>query len=80
LSDWPDGKHLNLESYAQQEFILSPHWLFLLKTTAKLGLKLPMRSHCYGMVGFIKQLIDEQAAQNVTKRNADRKTKKEIKI
>jgi len=39
----------------------------LLKATAKLGLKLPMRSHCYGMVGFIKQLIDEQAADDVTK-------------
>jgi len=67
LSDWPDGKRLNLESYAQQKFKRNPHWLFLLKATAKLGLKLPMRSHCYGMVGFIKQLIDEQAAQNVTK-------------
>jgi hypothetical protein len=66
LSDWPDGKRLNLESYAQQKFKQNPHWLFLLKATAKLGLKLPMRSHCYGMVGFIKQLIDEQAAQNIT--------------
>jgi hypothetical protein len=26
-----------------------------------------MRSHCYGMVGFIKQLIDEQAAEDVTR-------------
>ena len=26
-----------------------------------------MRGHCYGMVGFIKQLIDEQAAQPVTR-------------
>jgi hypothetical protein len=67
LNGWYDGKRLNLESYAQQKFKRSPHWLFLLKARAKLGLKLPMRSHCYGMVGFIKQLIDEQAAQWVTK-------------
>jgi hypothetical protein len=65
-SDWPDGKRLNLESYAQQKFKRSPLWLFLVKVTGKLGLRLPMRSHCYGMVGFIKQLIDEQAAEDVT--------------
>jgi len=78
-SDWPDGKRLNLESYAQQKFkrslesyaqqkfSRSPLLLFLLQATGKLGLRLPMRSHCYGMVGFIKQLIDEQAAHDVTR-------------
>lgn len=66
-SDWPDGKRLNLESYAQQKFKRSPFWLFLLSVaTEKLGLRFPMRSHCYGMVGFIKQLVDEQAALRVT--------------
>ncbi len=77
--DWPDGKRLNLESYAQQKFKRnlesyaqqkfkrSPFWLFLLEATGKLGLRFPMRSHSYGMVGFIKQLIDEQAAQDVTR-------------
>ena len=28
-----------------------------------------MRGHCYGMVGFIKQLIDEQAAAGCYKRS-----------
>ena len=65
-SDWPDGKRLNLESYTQQKFKRSPLWLFLFKATGRLGLRLPMRSHRYGMVGFIKQLVDEQAAQAVT--------------
>jgi len=78
-SDWPDGKKLNLESYAQQKFkrnlesyaqqkfkrsSLLP---FLLKVTGRLGLRFPMHSHCYGMVGFVKQLVDEQAAQDVTR-------------
>jgi hypothetical protein len=78
-SDWPDGKKLNLESYtqqkfqrdlvsfAQQKFRRSPFWMFLLEATGKLGLRFPMRSHCYGMAGFIKQLIDEQAAADVTR-------------
>jgi hypothetical protein len=78
-SDWPDGKRLNLESYAQKKFKRNlesyaqkkfkrgPSWLFLLKATGRLGLRFPMRSHCYGMVGFIKQLVDEQAAQDVTR-------------
>jgi hypothetical protein len=65
--DWPDGKRLNLESYAQHKFERSPFWLFLTSVaTEKLGLRFPMRSHCYGMVGFIKQLIDEQAALRIT--------------
>ena len=66
-SAWPDGKRLNLESYSQQKFKRSHVWLLLLKATRKLGLRLSMRSHCYGMVGFIKQLIDEQAAEDVTR-------------
>jgi hypothetical protein len=65
--DWPDGKSLNLESYAQQKLKRSPFWLIWLNVMRKLGLKFPMRSHCYGMVGFIKQLIDEQAALDVTR-------------
>jgi len=30
-------------------------------------LKVPYRTHSYGIVGFVKQLIDEQGASNVTK-------------
>ena len=66
-SDCPDGQRLKLESYAQQKFKRSLFWLFWLNAMGRLGLKFPMRGHCYGMVGFIKQLIDEQAAEDVTK-------------
>ena len=66
-SDWPDGKRLNLESYTQQKFKRRPLWLSWLWAMARLGLKFPMRGHRYGMVGFIKQLIDEQAAHDVTR-------------
>ena len=65
-SDWPDGKRLNLESYAQQKFKRSHLWLTWLYVKAKLGLQFPMRNHCYGMVGFVKQLVDEQAALRIT--------------
>ncbi len=65
--DWPDGKRFNLESYAQQKNKRSRFWLIWLNVMWKLGLKFPMRSHSYGMVGFIKQLIDEQAALDVTR-------------
>jgi hypothetical protein len=66
-NDWPDGKRLDLDSYAQKKLRRGPLWLFLLYARGILGLKLPMRSHCYGMVGFIKQLVDEQAAHDVTR-------------
>ncbi len=64
--DWFDGKRLNLESYAQRKFKRSRFGRFWIYRTGKFGLKFPMRGHCYGMVGFIKQLVDEQAADFVT--------------
>jgi len=45
LPDWPDGKRIRPR---------------LLPTRFRLGMKTPVRSHAYGMVGFIKRLIDEQ--------------------
>jgi hypothetical protein len=63
--DWPDGKSLNLDSY------LRPHLtrnLLVLKIARKLKLKMPIRSHSYGTIGFIKQLLDEQGAHDVTRR------------
>jgi hypothetical protein len=66
-SDWPDGKRLNLKRYAQQKFKRSPFWLFWLYAMGKFGVKFPMHGHSYGMVGLIKQLIDEQAAEDVTR-------------
>lgn len=58
--DWPDGKTYLPASrfYARL--------LFLLK---RLGIisRIPFHSHRYGMVGFIKELIDEQGASALSK-------------
>ena len=51
---WSDGKDFNPESYSR------PQSQFWAKVRRRLHLKRPMRGHNYGMVGFIKQLIDEQ--------------------
>jgi hypothetical protein len=75
--DWPDGKRLKLESYFR------PHRKpnsFLLKIAAKLRLKTPMRCHSYGMVGFVKQLVDEQGAHDVTRANWKGKSKRASKF
>lgn len=50
--DWPDGKSLDLK---QNE-------------TAKIGPKYPWYCHSYGMVGLVKQLIDEQCAADVSRK------------
>jgi len=63
--DWPDGRSFNLESYNQSRFTLNPFWQKVLR---KLRLKTTMRCHNYGMVGFIKQLIDEQGAHDATRK------------
>ncbi|MDW7984525.1 MAG: class I SAM-dependent methyltransferase [Acidobacteriota bacterium] len=62
--DWPDGKSLDLRLYAPPETLpdpprspYDPHW------------KRPWPNHSYGMVGFIKQLIDEQGAIDVTRKS-----------
>lgn len=73
--DWPDGKSLDLKAYLQPRFKQSPFWLFCLKVTGKLRLKYPMRCHNYGMVGFIKQLVDEQGAYDVTSESTTLKGK-----
>jgi hypothetical protein len=62
--DWPDGKSLDLEAYLKLGAARRPWWQ---KITRKFRLKTPMQCHSYGMVGFIKQLIDEQGAHDVTR-------------
>ena len=54
-SDWPDGKTYRPRSELYSGF------LSLLR---KLGVisRIPSHSHHYGMVGFIKELVDEQGA------------------
>jgi SAM-dependent methyltransferase len=63
--DWPDGKSLDLESYLSPRPRRRLSWL---KIAEKLRPKAPLRCHSYGMVGFIKQLVDEQGAHAVTRR------------
>lgn len=66
--DWPDGAALDLDAYAAPA---GPRHPLLKKLAAKLGLKFPMRGHAHGLPGFIKQLVDEQAAHDVSKRRSD---------
>lgn len=69
--DWPDGKSLSLKKYTTSIFMKYPQYLRLNKIFKKLHLKYfvsRMRCHNYGMVGFVKQLIDEQAAHDVTRK------------
>ena len=78
--DWSDGKSLDLESYLQPRLKQSPFWLLWLKVARKLRLVTPMRCHSYGMVGFIKQLIDEQGAHDVTRERLKGKSKRESRF
>jgi hypothetical protein len=71
--DWPDGKSLDLESYDRPCQARSPFWA---RIAGKNNVKTPMPCHSYGMVGFVKQLVDEQAAPDVTKRLLRNKRKR----
>ena len=62
--DWPDGKRLDLDAYRRPSL---RHNRLFAKIARMLRLKTPMRGHNYGMVGFIKQLVDEQGAYDVTR-------------
>jgi len=75
--DWPDGKSLDLEAGFQRRLRRNPFWL---KIFRKLRLKAPMHCHSYGMVGFIKQLIDEQGAPDVTRKRLKGKPKRGSKF
>jgi hypothetical protein len=58
--DFPDGKMLNLRNPH-----VSPN--SVLNTTALTGnIKVPVPCHSYGMVGFVKELVDEQGAASIT--------------
>lgn len=84
--DWPDGKSLDLELHMKPSLKVGALWLLWLKAAARLGLSAPlrgyrpMRGHNYGLVGFVKQLIDEQAAPDVTRANLKGKPKRASKF
>ena len=78
--DWPDGKSVNLDSYNQSKFKRSNFWLLITRIKGKLGIKFPMQNHCYGMVGLIKQLVDEQAAHDITRKSSKGVPKRKSKF
>ena len=61
--DFPDGKRLNLANPLVSRRVES-------LGSERLGgsVKIPFPCHSYGMVGFIKELVDEQGAASVTMR------------
>ncbi|HDM77296.1 MAG TPA: hypothetical protein ENG51_12645 [Deltaproteobacteria bacterium] len=76
--DWPDGKRFNAKPK-----ILSTVWpkvLSRLNIARKIPFKIPTSSHNYGMVGFIKDLVDEQGAADLTMGTAHRKADKAIEV
>lgn len=63
--DWPDGK-----TFHHSQSIISGMWARLLGriNVAKiLPLKFSFPCHSYGMVGFVKELVDEQGAADATR-------------
>lgn len=65
--DWIDGRvpKETTSFFARTWCHIQTMWQF----TRKIPLKIPIRSHDYGMVGFIKELIDEQGAEDLTRRS-----------
>lgn len=62
-SDWPDGQTVKSTGDTIFEWV-QRSWARLRSGRRA---KLPTPSHSYGMVGFIKELIDEQGAADVTR-------------
>jgi hypothetical protein len=64
--DWPDGKGIKIH-----RGLISSVWSRLVQRfnfLSKVPLKLPLSSHQYGMVGFVKSLIDEVGIQDASRR------------
>jgi SAM-dependent methyltransferase len=53
--DWPDGWHYRVNG--RKDRILD--WL---RSRSRSFLRIPFSNHSFGMVGFVKQLVDEQGA------------------
>ena len=77
--DWPDGKSLDLGVYSRRGPVRGLRGLIHSPLWSKIERRLPKRSwpcHSYGMVGFVKQLIDEQGASDVTRKKWQGKSKR----
>jgi hypothetical protein len=65
--DFPDGKGYKSRNKVISA-VLKPI-IPIVNTKRRIPVRIPHHSHKYGMVGFIKELIDEQGASDVTKRS-----------
>lgn len=63
--DWPDGRRYRPPAQATQRSL----WRRLLRGTRLdgVGRKTPFPCHSYGMVGIVKELVDEQAAADIAR-------------
>jgi hypothetical protein len=71
--DWPDGKSLDIKAYGERPWLGNLFWR---RIADRLHYRRPLRGHDYGMVGFIKQLVDEQGAHDVTRKNCSGKSER----
>lgn len=60
LDDFPDGKRFNIANFPVSTV------QSLSSETAGESIKVPFPCHSYGMVGFVKELVDEQGAASIT--------------
>jgi hypothetical protein len=65
LDDWPDGRRFDLRSPILCRI------QSLLPERLRKRIRVPFPCHAYGMVGFVKELVDEQGAASIA---AGRKT------
>ncbi len=72
-NDWPDGKSLS----RRKAFLAR---IRLLLSRFHIPLSIPFHSHRYGMVGFIKELVDEQGAYAHTMKRMAGKPERESKF
>ncbi len=66
-SDWPDGRKPAEHRIVRLFPDLWARLLFRFNVLRMIPFKARMRSHQHGMVGFIKELVDEQGASDVSK-------------
>lgn len=87
--DWPDGKSISLSRPAVSRLqgrLLS--WLGVIATKRHLKIlsslfhfsKTPFHCHGYGMVGFVKELVDEQGAADLTRARFDETPKRQSRF
>ena len=72
-SDWPDGMTYRQHPFFQERI------LSLLKFI-RASRRIPSYSHSFGMVGFIKELVDEMGAHDLTRGLLTGKPKRQSKF